>query len=88
MERYSFAQTIPNNCIKRDEAKTYKWIKNRYMKKEAELITAAQDQALPARQKQIYIEKQKDTTACRMCNRKEKTVSVIVKNWHELSITK
>ena len=31
-----------------DETKTYKWIKNRFIKRETErLITAAQDQALP-----------------------------------------
>ena len=35
---------------KTDKKRTYKWMKNRYIKKETEgMITAAQDQALPTR---------------------------------------
>ena len=61
---------------KTDRKKTYKWMKNGYMKKETEgLITAAQDhQALPTRWRKVNIEKQPGTPLCRMCNKGDETV--------------
>ena len=60
---------------KTDRKKTYKWMKNGYMKKETEgLITAAQDQALPTRWRKVNIEKQSGTPLCRMCNERDETV--------------
>jgi len=59
---------------KTDIKRTYKWIKNGYMKKETEgLITAAQDQALPTRWRKVKIEKQSGTSLCKMCNERDET---------------
>lgn len=55
-----------------DPKKTYKWIKNGYMKKGTEgLITGAQDQALPTRWRKSNIEKQTETSICRIHNQGE-----------------
>ena len=71
-----------------DAKKTYKWIKNGYMKKETEgLITAAQDQALPTRWKKVHIEKQGGTPLCRMCNEKEETIFHILSECQKLAQT-
>ena len=69
-----------------DKHKTYKWLRNGYMKKETEgLITAAQDQALPTRWKKVRIEKQPGTALCRMCNEREETTFHILSECSKLA---
>ena len=71
---------------KYDTKKTYKWIRNGYMKKETEgLITAAQDQALPTRWRKVNIEKQTGTSKCRMCNEKDETIFHILSECSKLA---
>ena len=73
---------------KTDIAKTYKWIKNGYMKKETEgLITAAQDQALPTRWRKVNIEKQAGTSLCRMCNERDETIFHILSECSKIAQT-
>ena len=78
----------PKIVEKGDETKTYKWLKNGFMKKETEgLITAAQDQALPTRWKKVHIEKQGGTSACRMCNGREETIFHILSECEKMAQT-
>jgi hypothetical protein len=71
-----------------DAKKTYKWIRNGYMKKETEgLLMAAQDQALPTRWKKVHIEKQGGTAMCRMCNEREETVFHILSECPKMAQT-
>ncbi|XP_069991778.1 uncharacterized protein [Penaeus vannamei] len=59
---------------KTDIKRTYKWIKNDYMKKKTEALkTAAQDQALATRRRKVRMEKQSGTSLCRMCNERDET---------------
>ena len=64
----------PGLVANTDQGKTFRWIKNGYMKKETEgMLTAAQDQALSTRWRKVNIEKREGTTLCRLCTEKDET---------------
>ena len=71
-----------------DNKKTYLWIKNGYMKKETEgMLTAAQDQALPTRWRKKHIEKQIETSLCRLCGEREETTFHILSECGKIAPT-
>ena len=80
----------PEIADKTDTKKTYKWLKNGYMKKETEgLIVAAQDQALPTRWKKVHIEKQGEHHYAECATRKRRRSSIYsasVQTWRKASI--
>ena len=64
----------PGLVANTDQGKTFRWIKNGYMKKETEgMLTAAQDQALSTRWRKVNIEKREGTPLCRLCNERDET---------------
>lgn len=62
-----------------DKKKSWLWLKNGDLKKEAEaLLMAAQEQAIHTKYIKHHINKSRDSLTCRMCDEKGEKVSHII----------